>query len=142
MRHTVHAASAGGTTRPHSPVGAVLAVVVLAVLTTLGIAAPPPGTWGTGVTGVPVAADLHRYDGTRADTGCDAACAVRAATRHEQPQGEHPAARGLLGTCGESADTTPYRLPNPCGAPAEHVPSSQQNSARDRGRAPPGFSGT
>ncbi|MFD8225981.1 hypothetical protein ACFV16_17600 [Streptomyces massasporeus] len=142
MRHTVHAASAGGTTRPHSPVGAVLAVVVLAVLTTLGIAAPLPGTWGTGVTGAPVAADLHRYDGTRADDGCDAACVVRAATRHEQPHGEHPAPRGHLGTCGESADTFPCRPPGPYGTPAAHVPSSQQHTAQDRGRAPPVFSGT
>ncbi|MFF7380978.1 hypothetical protein ACIP4Q_37690 [Streptomyces massasporeus] len=142
MRHTVHAASADGTTRRHSPVGAVLAVVVLAVLTTLGIAAPQLGTWGTAGAGAPVAADLHRYDGTRADTGCDAACAVRAATRHEQPHGEHPAPRGLLGTCGESADTAPCRLPSPYGAPAEHMPSPQQHTAQDRGRAPPVFSGT
>ncbi|MFF5313760.1 hypothetical protein [Streptomyces massasporeus] len=141
MRHTVHAASAGGTTRPRSPAVAVLAVVVLAVLATLGIAAPHPGTQGMGVAGAPVAADLHRYDGTRADNGCDAACVVRAATRHEQPHGEHPAPRGHLGTCCESADTTPCRLPTPYGAPTEHVPSSQPHTAQDRGRAPPVFSG-
>ncbi|MEU1917955.1 hypothetical protein [Streptomyces massasporeus] len=142
MRHTAHAASTDGTTRPRSPVGAVLAVVVLAVLTTLGIAAPQPGTQGMGVTGAPVAADLHRYDGTRADDGCDAACVVRAATRHEQPHGEHPAPRGHLGTCGQSADMTPCRLPSPYGAPTEHVPSSQPPPAQDRGRAPPVSSGT
>lgn len=141
MRHTAHAASAGGITRPRSPVGAVLAVVVLAVLTALGIAAPQLGTRGMGVAGAPVAADLHRYDGTRADDGC-AACVVRAATRHEQPHGEHPAPRGHLGTCGQSADTTPCRLPSPYGAPPEHVPSSQPHTAQDRGRAPPVFSGT
>ncbi|MEU0175126.1 hypothetical protein ABZ178_17465 [Streptomyces massasporeus] len=138
----MHAASAGGITRPRSPADAVLAVVVLAVLTTLGIAAPQLGTRGTGVAGAPVAADLHRYDGTRADDGCDAACVVRAATRHEQPHGEHPAPRGHLGTHGQSADTTPCRLPSPYGAPTEHVPSSQPHTARDRGRAPPVFSGT
>ncbi|WP_218892907.1 MULTISPECIES: hypothetical protein [unclassified Streptomyces] len=138
----MHAASVGGTTRHHSPVGAVLAVLLLAVLTTLGIAAPRLGTSGTGVAGTPVAADLHRYDGTRADDGCDAVCVVRAVTRHEQPHGEHPAPRGHLGTCGRSADTTPFRLPSPCEAPTEQVPSSQPHTAQDRGRAPPVFSGT
>ncbi|MEW2812585.1 hypothetical protein AB0929_36775 [Streptomyces massasporeus] len=142
MRHIVHAASVGGVTRTRSPVGAVLAVVVLAVLTTLGIAAPQLGPSGTRVAGAPVAADLHRYDGTRADDGCDAACVVRAATRHEQPHGDHPAPRGHLGTCGRSADTTPCLLPGPYGAPTEHVPSSQPHTAQDRGRAPPVFSGT
>ncbi|MEU0220969.1 hypothetical protein ABZ281_40675 [Streptomyces sp. NPDC006265] len=138
----MHAASVSGTTRPHSPVGAVLAVVVLAVLTTLGIAAPQLGTWGTGVAGAPVATDHHRHDGARADDGCDAVCVVRAATRHEQPHGEHPAPRGHLGACGQSADTTPCRLPSPHGAPTEHVPTSQPNTAQDQGRAPPVFSGT
>ncbi|MDQ0710911.1 hypothetical protein QFZ55_000363 [Streptomyces luteogriseus] len=142
MRHTVHAASVSGTTRPHSPVGAVLAVVVLALLPTLGIAAPQPGTWGMGVAGAPVAADHHRHDGTRADDGCEAACLVRAATRHEQPHGEHPAPRGHLGTCGQSADATPCRLPSRQGAPTEHVPTSQPDTAQDQGRAPPVFSGT
>lgn len=142
MRPTVHAASVSGATRPRSPVGAVLAVVVLAVLTTLGIAAPPLGASGTGVAGAPVAADLHQYDRTRADDGCDAACVVRAATRHEQPHGEHPAPRGHLGTCGQSADTAPCRLPSPYRVPTEHVPSSQPHPAQDRGRAPPVFSGT
>ncbi|MEU2914595.1 hypothetical protein ACFYM3_32190 [Streptomyces massasporeus] len=142
MRHTVHAASVRGTPRPRSPVGAVLPVVVLAVLTTLGIAAPQVGTSGTGVAGAPVAADLHRYDGTRAGDGCDTACVVRAATRHEQPHGEHPAPRGHLGTCGQSADTTPCRLPSPYGAPTAHVATSQPHTAQDRGRAPPVFSGT
>ncbi|MFJ7181756.1 hypothetical protein ACIQXA_36600 [Streptomyces massasporeus] len=141
MRHTVHAAPVSGATRPRSPVGAVLAVVVLAVLTTLGIAAPQVGTSGTEVAGAPVAADLHRYDGTRADDGCDTACVVRAATRHEQPHGEHPAPRGHLGTCGQSADSTPCRLPGPYGAPTAHAATSQPHTAQDRGRAPPVFSG-
>ncbi|MFI6808789.1 hypothetical protein ACIBO6_27885 [Streptomyces luteogriseus] len=131
-----------GTTRPHSPVGAVLAVVLLAVLTTLGIAAPQHGTWGMGAAGAPVATDHHRYDGTHADDGCDAGCVVRAATRHEQPHGEHPAPRGHLGTCGQSTDTTPCRPPSPYGAPTEHVPTSLPNTAQDQGRAPPVFSGT
>ncbi|MFG3723349.1 hypothetical protein ACGF8D_36735 [Streptomyces massasporeus] len=135
-------AASAGTPRPRSPVGAVLVVVLLAVLTTLGIAAPQLGTSGTGVTGAPVAADLHTYDGTHADDGCDAACVVRAATRQEQPQGEQPASRGHLGACGQSAHTTPCRLPGPYGAPAEHVPSSQPHTAQDRGRAPPVLSGT
>ncbi|MGW6548477.1 hypothetical protein ACWGBH_37380 [Streptomyces massasporeus] len=143
MRHSVHAASVDGATRPCSPVGATLAVVVLAVLTALGIAAPQPGAWGTEAAGAPVAADLHRYDGTRADDGCDAACLVRAGTRHEQAHGEHhPAPRGHLGICGQSADIILCRLPGPYGAAAEHVPSSPPHTARDRGRAPPVSSGT
>ena len=150
MRRTVHAASVSGTTRPRSPVGAVLAVVLLAVLTTLGIAAPQLGTSGTAVAGAsstavagaPVATDHHRYDGTRADDGCDAVCVVRAATRHEQPHGEHPAPRGHLGTCGQSTVTTPCRPPSPYGAPTDHVASSQPRTAQDQGRAPPVFSGT
>ncbi|MFJ4277445.1 hypothetical protein [Streptomyces massasporeus] len=142
MHHTVHAAAVRRATRPPSPVGAVLAVVVLAVLTTLGIAVPQLGASGTAPAGAPMAADLHRYDGTRADDGCDAACVVRVATRHEQPHGEHPAPRGHLGTCDQSADTTPCRLSSLYGAPTGHVPSSQPHAAQDRGRAPPVFSGT
>ncbi|MFG3275038.1 hypothetical protein [Streptomyces luteogriseus] len=131
-----------GSTRPNSPVGALMAAVVLAVLATLGIATPPPGTAGTAVAGAPGAADHHRYDGTRADDGCDAACLVRAATRHEQPHGEHPAPRGHLGTCGRSADTTPCRHPGGYGTPADRVAPSQPGTAQDQGRAPPVFSGT
>ncbi|MFH9589831.1 hypothetical protein [Streptomyces luteogriseus] len=131
-----------GGTRPRSPVGALMAALVLAVLATLGIATPPPGTAGPAVAGAAVAAGHHRYDGTRAGDGCDAACLARAATRHEQPHGEHPAPRGHLGTCGRSADSTPCRLPSAYGTPADRVAPSRPGTAQDQGRAPPVFSGT
>lgn len=140
MHDTARTAPVTGTTRPRSPVAAAVAVVVLAVLATLGIVAPPHGTSGTGVPGASAAADHHRYDGTRADDGCDAACTVRAATRHE-PHGEHPAPRGHLGTCGRSADTVPCPVPGPHQASTGAVPSSQPHAAQDQGRAPPMFSG-
>ncbi|MEU0384694.1 hypothetical protein [Streptomyces chartreusis] len=79
-------------------------------------------------------------DGPRADDGCDAVCAVRAAPRQE-PHSEHPAPRGHLATRAPGTDVTPAdgaaRLP----APAAHTPSSDPHAPRDRGRAPPGTSG-
>ncbi|MEU6474127.1 hypothetical protein ABZ927_29800 [Streptomyces massasporeus] len=134
-------APATGTTRPSSRVAAVLAVVVLTLVTTLGSVTPGPGASGAGPTAAPVAADHHRYDGTRADDGCDAVCVVRAATRHDHPLGEHPAPRAHLGTCGRGTHATPGPVPGPYDAQTGHVPSSQPPAARDQGRAPPLFSG-
>ncbi|MFJ8595241.1 hypothetical protein [Streptomyces sp. NPDC093598] len=138
MHRSARTVTSGARTR--SPVAAVLAAVVLAVLATFGIAGPPPGTSGA-MAGAPAAADHHRYDGTRADDGCDAACVVRAATRLE-PHGEHPAPRGHLGICGDSADAGACRVPGPYRDPIRLVPSAQPHTAQDQGRAPPVFSGT
>ncbi|MEU5394092.1 hypothetical protein [Streptomyces tibetensis] len=165
MHHIARTAPVVGTTRPRSPVTAVLAVVV-AVLAVLGLVTPPPGAPGTGPSAHVTSADHLRYDGTRtaadhlrhdgtrtaanhlrydgacADDGCDAARVVRAAGRHEQPHGEHPAPRGPSGTCDRSAHAIPFRLPNPHGPPTRRVPASQPHVAQDQGRAPPEFSGT
>ncbi|MFH8658084.1 hypothetical protein [Streptomyces afghaniensis] len=77
----------------------------------------------------------------RADDACDTVCAVRAAPRQE-PYGEVPAPRGHLATRAPGPDVTPadsaVRLP----APALHTPSSDPHAPRDRGRAPPGTSGS
>ncbi|MEU1003050.1 hypothetical protein [Streptomyces tibetensis] len=165
MHHIARTAPVVGTTRPRSPVTAVLAVVV-AVLAVLGLVTPPPGAPGTGPSahvtsadhlrhggtrttadhlrhdGTRTAANHARYDGACADDGCDAARVVRAAGRHEQPHGEHPAPRGPSGTCDRSAHAIPFRLPNPHGPPTRRVPASQPHVAQDQGRAPPEFSGT
>ncbi|MEV3973006.1 hypothetical protein AB0K68_33540 [Streptomyces sp. NPDC050698] len=128
-------------TAARSPAGALPAALVLALLAILGIATASPAPSGTVVAGAPVAADHHRYDGTRADDGCDAVCVVRAATRLE-PHSEHPAPRGHLGTCGRSVRTPPCRAARPYRAPAGQVPSSQPHTVQDQGRAPPVCSGT
>ncbi|KUN91436.1 hypothetical protein [Streptomyces caeruleatus] len=118
----------------HTPAVALLAAVLLALLTTLGAAAPP-------VVGAPVAAAQHRDDGPRADDGCDAACAVRAATRNDPPS-EHPAPRVPLLAPGQDTDTAaPAQGVRP-PATTPHSPSSQPHTAHDRGRAPPVSSGT
>lgn len=166
MHHTARTAPVAGTARPRSPVTAVLAVVVVAVLAGLGLVTPPPGASGPGASGHLAAADSLRYDGTRtaadhprydgtstaadhlqydgtrADDGCDAARVVRAAVRHEQPHGEHPAPRGHSGTCDRSTHATPHRPPDPHGPMTRRVPASQPHAAHDQGRAPPVFSGT
>ncbi|MER7481840.1 hypothetical protein ABTX60_30130 [Streptomyces sp. NPDC126510] len=68
MHHIARTAPVVGTTRPHSPAAALLAVVVAAVLAVLGLVTPPPGapSTGTGTSGHATAADHLRYDGTRA----------------------------------------------------------------------------
>jgi hypothetical protein len=127
--------------RPPSRIAALPALLLLTVLAALGIAAPSPGAAGPGVAAATAAAAQHRYDETRADDGCDAVCAVRAATRHEQ-HGEHPGPRGHLGVCGRSVDVTPCRVTGPPKAPSGHVPSSRPPSDQEQGRAPPVASGT
>jgi hypothetical protein len=139
--HSARTAPGVGSTRSRSRIAALPAVLLLAVLAALGIAAPSPGTAGTGVAAAPAAAAPHRYDEKRAGDGCDAACAVRAAIRHEQ-HGEHPGPRGHLGVCGRSTDVTPSRVPGPPQAPSRHLPSSQQPTDQEQGRAPPVSSGT
>ncbi|MFF7731474.1 hypothetical protein [Streptomyces sp. NPDC007984] len=141
MHHARRSAPATGTTRRSSRVAAVLAVVVLALVTTLGGVTPGPGASGAGPAAAPVAADHHRYDGTRADDGCDAVRVVRAAMRHDHPPGEHPAPRAHLGTCGRGTHATPGPVPGPYAARTGHVPSAQPPAAQDQGRAPPLFSG-
>ncbi|GAA2294086.1 hypothetical protein GCM10010234_39530 [Streptomyces hawaiiensis] len=74
MHHIARTAPPGGTTRPRSPVTAVLTVVVLAVLSVLGPATLPSGALGTGASGALgtgasghlTSADHLRHDGTRA----------------------------------------------------------------------------
>ncbi|MFI2719063.1 hypothetical protein ACH5AI_22385 [Streptomyces collinus] len=141
MPHSARTAPGVGSTRSRSRIAALPAVLLLTVLAALGIAAPSPGTAGTGVAAAPAAAAPHRYDEKRAGDGCDAACAVRAAIRHEQ-HGEHPGPRGHLGVCGRSADITPSRVPGPPQAPSRHLPSSQPPTDQEQGRAPPVSSGT
>jgi hypothetical protein len=138
--HSARTAPGVGRTRSRSRIAALPAVLLLAVLAVLGIAAPSPGTAGAGVAAAPAAAAPLRYDETRADDGCDAACAVRAAIRHEQ-HSEHPGPRGHLGVCGHSADVAPSRVPGPPQAPSGHLPS-QPPTDQEQGRAPPVSSGT
>ncbi|MFF5966741.1 hypothetical protein ACFY64_24015 [Streptomyces collinus] len=140
MPHSARTAPGVGSTRSPSRIAALPAVLLLAVLAALGIAAPSPGAAGPGVTAAPAAAQ-HRYDETHADDGCDAACVVRAAIRHEQ-HSEHPGPRGHLGVCGQSADVNPSRVPGPPQAPSGHLPSSQPPTDQEQGRAPPVSSGT
>lgn len=117
-----------------APAVAVLAAVLLALLTTLGAAAPP-------VVGAPVTATQHRGDGPHAADDCDAACVVRAATRHD-PHNDHPAPRVPLLARGQDMDAAPSSHGVRPPAPALPAPSSQPHTAHDRGRAPPVFSGT
>ncbi|MFC8144005.1 hypothetical protein ACFUKV_20080 [Streptomyces paradoxus] len=141
MHHSARTAPVVSSTRPRSRIAALPAVVLLAVLAALGIVAPSPGTAGPGVAAAPAAGAHHRYDETRADDGCDAACAVRAATRHEQ-HSEHPGPRGHLGVRSRGADVTPSRIPGLQKAPSGHLPSSQPPTDQEQGRAPPMSSGT
>lgn len=141
MPHRARTAPGVGSNRSRSRIAALPTVLLLAVLAALGIAAPSPGTAGTGVAAAPAAAAPHRYDEKRADDGWDAACAVRAAVRPEQ-HGEHPGPRGHLGVCGRSADVTPSRVPGPPQAPSPHLPSSQPSTDQEQGRGPPVSSGT
>ncbi|MFE6619765.1 hypothetical protein ACFZBP_19465 [Streptomyces sp. NPDC008086] len=137
MHHAARSAPGTGGTPPpvrRSPAVALLAAVLLALLTTLGAAAPP-------AVGAPVTAVQHRDDGPRADDGCDAARAARAATRHD-PHSEHPAPRlPLLAQAQDSDAATPSHGVRP-PAPALHAPTSPPHTAHDRGRAPPVSSGT
>ncbi|MFI6850969.1 hypothetical protein [Streptomyces sp. NPDC050416] len=124
-----------------------LAAVVLALLATLGIAGPPPGTTTEPVATAVAAVDRHAGNGPCADDGCEAVGAngPRADDGYDtvctNAPREHPAPRGHLTTaCTPSTDVTPpaaLRLP----APAAHIPSSDPHALRDRGRAPPVSSG-
>jgi hypothetical protein len=67
---------------------------------------------------------------------------VRAAPRHEQPQGEHPGSPGHLGTCDRGAYAIPRRAANPHGHATSRVPASRPHAVQDQGRAPPVLSGT
>lgn len=141
MHHSARTAPVVSSPRSRSRRAALPAVILLAVLAALGIAAPSPGTAGPGVAAATAAAAHHRYDETRADDGCDAACVVRATTRQEQ-HSEHPGPRGHFAVCGRSADVTPCRVPGPHKAPIRHVPSGQPSTDQEQGRAPPVSSGT
>ncbi|MEW2615496.1 hypothetical protein AB0937_36045 [Streptomyces sp. NPDC047880] len=141
MHRTARTAPVIGAARHRSPVSAVLAVVV-AVLAALVFVTPPPGPPGAGVSGPPVAADRLHHDGTRADDGCDVACAVRAATRHEQPHAEQPAPCAHSGAHGRTTDGVPRPLTAPYEPPAGPVPAARPHVDQDRGRAPPVSSGT
>ena len=141
MHHSARTAHVAGSTRPRFRVAALPAVVLLALLAALGIAAPSPGATGPGAAAATAAAVHHRYDEKRADDRCDAACAARAVTRHEQ-HSEHPGPRGHFGTGGRSADVTPCRVMGRPQAASGHMPSSQPPRDREQGRAPPVSSGT
>ncbi|MFI8891367.1 hypothetical protein [Streptomyces paradoxus] len=141
MHHSARTAPVAGGPGPRSRAAALPAVVLLALLAALGIAAPSPGTPVPGAAAATAAAAHHRYDQTHADDACDAACAARAVTRHEQ-HGEHPGPRGHVGTGARSADVTPCRVTSPPQAAGGHMPSSQPPSDREQGRAPPVSSGT
>lgn len=129
-----HGTSATAPPVRRFPAVALLAAVLLALLTTLGAAVPP-------VVGAPTTAGQHQGDGPRAHDACDAGCVVRAATRHD-PHSEHPAPRGPLLAHGQDPDaaTPSHRVRPP--APTVHSPSSRPHTAPDRGRAPPVSSGT
>ncbi|MEU6683063.1 hypothetical protein [Streptomyces sp. NPDC046832] len=142
MHPITRTAPVPGAARHRSPVTALPAVVVVAVLAALGFVIPPAGPSGAGVLGPPVAADRLHHDGTRADDGCDVVCAIRAATRAEQPHGEHPAPCGHSGMCGRTTDTALLRLTGPSARPAGPAPAAQPSVDQDRGRAPPVSSGT
>jgi hypothetical protein len=124
MHHT--ACTAPGGARPHATF---LAAVLLALLATLGIAGPPPGTTTEPVAAAVAAVDRHAGNGPGADDGCEAVGA-----------NEHPAPRGHLAACTLSTDVTPPVAPH-LPAPAAHIPSSDPHAPRDRGRAPPVSSG-
>ncbi|MFD8237229.1 hypothetical protein ACFV20_35805 [Streptomyces sp. NPDC059696] len=142
MRPTARTAPVPGADRQRSPVTALMAAVVVAVLAGLGFVAPPPGPSGAGGFGPPVAAERLHHDGTRADDGCDAVRAVRAAARPEQPHGEHPAPCGHSGTRGRTTDTAPHRPTGPYAPAAGPGPAAQPPVGQDRGRAPPVSPGT
>ncbi|MFH0515805.1 hypothetical protein ACHBTE_01310 [Streptomyces sp. M41] len=145
MQHTAHTApgaapgngngNGNGSRRPAFV--AALATVVSVLLTALGVVAPPPGTTAERPVG---AAAPAAHTGPLADDGCDTACTVRAATRQE-PHGEQPTPNtGCPARCGQGADGTASPLPR-LRAPAEPPPSTEPHALRDRGRAPPSFSG-
>ncbi|MEU0246955.1 hypothetical protein ABZ192_22025 [Streptomyces sp. NPDC006235] len=150
MHHTARTAPAAGGARPHVTF---LAAVLLALLATLGIAGPPPGTTTEPVATAVAAVDRHAGSGPGTDDGCDTVCtnapraddgcdtlrAIRATTRPD-PHSEHPAPRGHLATCIPGTDVTPPVAPH-LPAPAAHLPSSDPHALRDRGRAPPVSSG-
>ncbi|MGK5695429.1 hypothetical protein ACSNOJ_21455, partial [Streptomyces sp. URMC 128] len=117
MHHTARTAPATGGARPRVTF---LAAVLLALLATVGIAGPPPGTTTEPVAAAAVAVDRHPgngpcaavgANGPRADDGCEAVSsnaplvddgcdtlrAVRATTRPD-PHSEPPAPRGHLAT--------------------------------------------
>ncbi|MFF8940277.1 hypothetical protein ACF08O_37360 [Streptomyces paradoxus] len=142
MHHSARTAPVAGGARPRFRVAALPAVALLALLAALGIAAPSPGTPVPGAAAATAAAVHHRYDETRADDGCDAACAARAVARHEQHSEQHPGPRGHFGTGGRSADVTPCRVTGLPQAASGNMPSSQPPSDREQVRAPPVSSGT
>ncbi|MEV5342484.1 hypothetical protein AB0K93_28970 [Streptomyces sp. NPDC052676] len=139
MHHTAHTAPGTSGVRPLA--AAVLAAVVLTLLAALGLAGPA-ATGGPTADVAPAAGTGHDlHSGPRADDGCDTACTVRAATRQE-PHRDHPAPRCHLAPCAQGTALTPPALAR-LSTRTRHAPSaSDPHASQDRGRAPPGTSGT
>ncbi|MBQ1093661.1 hypothetical protein [Streptomyces sp. B93] len=136
MHHT--ARTTPGTSGVRHPGVAMLAAVVLTLLTALGLAGPA-GTGGP-TADLAAAAGHHRDTVPRADDGCGTTCTVRATTRQE-PHPERPAPRCHPVTCGQGTAVTPpgpARLSTRTG----HTSASEPRASHDRGRAPPHTSGT
>lgn len=139
MHHTARTAPGTSSARPLA--AAVLAAVVLTLLTTLGLAGPA-ATGGPTADVAPAAGPGHGlHGGPRAEDGCDTACTVRAATRQE-PHREHPAPRCHLAPCAQGTAVTPPAVAR-LSTQTRHAPSaSDPQASHDRGRAPPDTSGT
>ncbi|MET7434750.1 MULTISPECIES: hypothetical protein [Streptomyces] len=136
MHHPARTAPRSGSARRSAV--AVLAGVVVMLLAAVGLAGP--ATTG-GSAAVAAAAAGHYADaGPHADDGCGLVRIARAASRQD-PHREPPAPHCHPAPCPQGTTVTP---PRPAGLTEStgHVPSSGCHAPPDRGRAPPGASGT